>query len=69
MADGFKGAGPLTPLVAAILNVAARLVRRPQLASIYLHCGGLGQYCLNVSVCHWVLLLLGCIKDLHVGSD
>ena len=65
MADGLKGAGPLTPLVAPLGVVAASLVRRPQLAAVHLHCGGLGQNCLDVSVCHWVLLLLGGIKHLR----
>ena len=69
MTDGEEGAGPLTPLVTPLGVVAASLVRRLQLAAIHLHRGGLGQYCLNVSVCHWVLLLLGLIKHLHVQTQ
>lgn len=57
VADGFEGAGPLTPLAAAVMVVAASLLRRLQLAAIHLYCGGLGQYCLNVSVCYWILFL------------
>ena len=69
MADGLKGAGPLTPLVVPLGVVAASLVRGLQLAAIHLHCGGLGQNCLDVSVCHGVLLLLGGIKHLHVTNS
>ena len=58
VADRFEGAGPLTPLVTPLLMVAASLLRRLQLAAIHSYCRGLGQYCLNVSVCHWVLSLL-----------
>lgn len=69
MADGLEGAGPLTPLVGPFGVVAASLVRGLQLAAVHLHRGGLAQDCLNVSVCHWVLLLLGCIKNLQARKQ
>ena len=69
MADGLEGTGPLTPLVTPLGVEGASLLRRLQLAAIHLHRGGLGQDCLNVSVCHWVFLLLGGIKHLHVTNS